>query len=133
MSGQEEIKVMGRLSKLTPELQKEICGYISVGNTFERSCILANIAEKTFYIWKSKGRESKNGKYVQFLQAVKKAEEEFKRHHIANIAKASDKGIWQASAWLLERKYPEEFGRREKIDVHSERLEEAIEAFRGIK
>ncbi len=30
---------------------------------------------------------------------------------------AAQKGNWTAAAWLLERKYPDEFGRREKQEV----------------
>ncbi|MBA7557325.1 hypothetical protein ES705_50073 [subsurface metagenome] len=30
---------------------------------------------------------------------------------------AATTGSWQASAWLLERKYPDEFARREKQEI----------------
>lgn len=30
-------------------------------------------------------------------------------------------GYWQAAAWLLERRYPNEYGRRERIDVNEEK------------
>ena len=41
----------------------------------------------------------------------------FKAWNIQQIMAAGTKGNWQANAWLLERKYPDEFGRREKQEV----------------
>jgi len=45
------------------------------------------------------------------VEAVSRAEIKGKERHFLNIAKAGEKGIWTASAWILERRYPEEFGR----------------------
>ena len=121
---------MGRPCKLTLELQEEICQYIAGGNTFERSCILAGIHHDTLLRWRNKGRTAKSGKFFGFFGAVKRAEEQFKAHNIAIIQQAAIKQ-WQAAAWLLERKYPEEFGRREKIEI-SNKLDELVEEFRKI-
>lgn len=121
---------MGRPCKLTPELQGEICQYIAGGNTFERACILVGIHRVTFMRWRNKGQIAKSGKFCDFCNAVKRAEEQFKAHNIDLIQQAANKQ-WQAAAWLLERKYPEEFGRREKIEV-SNKLDELVEEFRKI-
>ena len=55
--------------------------------------------------------EGLNTKYVQFFHKVKKASADFRAYHMLKIREAGDSGTWQASAWLLERCYPEEFGR----------------------
>ena len=109
--------MIGRPSKLTDILVKEICEYIATGNTFERACRLSNISESIFYDWKAKGEKEKQGKYLDFLEAVKKAEEEFKKTNIDIILNAAKDGTWQAAAWLLERKHPEEFGRRDRVAI----------------
>jgi hypothetical protein len=46
-----------------------------------------------------------------FAEALSNAVEVFKMTHLANIARASKKD-WNASKWILERKFPEEYGRR---------------------
>ena len=107
---------MARTSKLTPELQTEICQYISDGNTYDRACRLANISDSIFYKWKARGEKESEGVYFQFLQSVKKAEELFKQTNIAIIQQAAKDGTWVAAAWLLERKHPEEFGRRQVLE-----------------
>jgi len=109
--------MIGRPSKLTDILVKEICEYIATGNTFERACRLSNISESIFYDWKAKGEKEKQGKYLDFLEAIKKAGEKFKQTNIDIIQQAAKDGTWQAAAWLLERKHPEEFGRRDRVAI----------------
>ena len=111
------VYMIGRPSKLTDILVKEICEYIATGNTFERACRLSNISESIFYDWKAKGEKEKQGKYLDFLEAIKKAGEKFKQTNIDIIQQAAKDGTWQAAAWLLERKHPEEFGRRDRVAI----------------
>lgn len=108
--------MVGRISKLTPELQEQICNYIEHGNTFERACRLCNIGKTTFYRWKQVGKEAKSGKYKEFWEAIKRAEEKFVAYNVALIMKAADKQ-WQAAAWLLERKHYKEFGRKDQHEL----------------
>jgi len=49
---------------------------------------------------------------AEFAEQIKKAEATGKLRHEKKIASAS---AWQASAWHLERKYPEEYGRRTEL------------------
>ena len=102
---------------MTEELQAKICGYIEKGNTFHRACTLTNISDSVFFKWRAHGEKAKSGKYFQFFHVVKKAEEKFKAWNIQQIMSAAKKGNWQAAAWLLERKYPDEFGRRERQEI----------------
>jgi len=108
---------MGRPSKLTEELQTEICEYIASGNTFKRACRLSGISDSIFYDWKAKGEKEKQGKYSEFLDTIKRSSEKFKQTNIDIIQQAAKGGTWQAAAWLLERKHPEEFGRRDRINI----------------
>ena len=103
----------GRPSKLTPELQKEICDYIAVDGLLNKdACLIAGIATSTFCLWKAKGeKEGEPAIYSDFLEAIKTAEAKFKQKRLENIRKAGETD-WKAEAWQLERKFPEEFGRR---------------------
>ena len=97
---------MGRPSKLTPEVQKRILTLIRAGNTFHDSAIGAGVGESTFFQWKRENPE--------FLAALKKAEVQFIDRNLAIIQKATNKA-WTAAAWLLERRFPERFGRDRKV------------------
>lgn len=46
--------------------------------------------------------------------AIEKAEGEAEASHTAKVS--ADKS-WQASAWWLERRHPDDYGRRDRVDV----------------
>jgi hypothetical protein len=76
---------------------------------------LAGIDETTFSRWMAAGEKGKQP-FADFAKAVKKAEEEAVRKHVAVITKAAEKN-WQAAAWWLERRYPADFGKKDNIDL----------------
>ena len=63
--------------KLTPDLQAEIAKNVSRGMTNDRACRLAGIHRSTFYHWLRLDKESKSGKYSDFLDTLKKVESSF--------------------------------------------------------
>ena len=111
---------MGRKPKIvaTPEITKEICALIAAGFT-NKAAIEGLIDESTFYLYMQKGEEDKQkGKesaYAEFYKSVKTAEKGFRLRHLKNIKDASET-VWQASAWLLERRFPDDYGRN-KVEV----------------
>lgn len=77
--------------------------------------MLAGISEPTYYCWlnPSDPKHPLTPKQLsEFSEAIKRAELERKKLLISKIEVASNEA-WQAAAWLLERKHPEEFGRKE--------------------
>lgn len=115
----------GRKTLLTPELQQAICDNITAGLNQEDAAEYAGVPLRTFYNWLQRGeREEKRlaqspgakpqpreAIFLQFWQAVKKARLDFKRTQIRNVKQAALQH-WQASAWLLERRWPKEFGQQ---------------------
>lgn len=120
---------MARPSKLTPELRDKICKLIEEGNYPAQAASLEGVAESTFYDWMKRGREAKyKSKFSEFMEAVKKAESEAEKYHVGIIKKAA-KEKWTASAWYLERKYPERWGRRQQVQLeHSGKIDNGISA-----
>ncbi len=80
---------------------------ISSGMTKKDAIALSGISEAAFY-----ARQKED---VEFLELVKKAEISFKLRHLHNIEKHSQDN-WSASAWLLERKFKQEFGKEHKVE-----------------
>lgn len=108
----------GRPSKCTKQLCEAISKNIKEGNTLTYSVQKEGITYQTFLNWMKKGEESKTqkGVYFEFFEAIKKAQEEGKSNLVTSI-KEHGKKNWQALAWLLERMYPKEFGRRENVKM----------------
>jgi len=53
----------------------------------------------------------------EFFEDIKRATAEARIERLAHIEKAGQDGTWTAAAWWLERRYPDEYGRRERRDV----------------
>jgi hypothetical protein len=104
----------GRSTKLTPAVQKVIVDGIAAGVPRKFAAMRAGIDESTFHFWVRKGRRAKRGPHFQFFQSVKKAEADAIARNVALVQKAASKS-WQASAWWLERRHPEEFGRKDNL------------------
>ena len=70
------------------------------------ACI--GVSERNFYRWVN---EPKTENQRQFGQALKNAEAAFKTSMRMKIIQASNDS-WQAAAWMLERLYPDEYGKK---------------------
>ncbi len=92
--------------KYSSEKTKEICEFLQTGSTRTDACTLVDISYETFCQWMKK---------PEFSEAIKKAEIKNKQRSAALIQKAAET-TWQAAAWWLERKYPDEFGARQRLD-----------------
>ncbi len=106
---------MGRKTKLNDARVKKVVDGISAGLPYDTACALAGITYQTFLNWMRAGEAAESGKFFEFFEEVKKAEAIAEAVHIKNIKKAGNDGIWQADAWMLERRHPEKWGRREQI------------------
>ena len=99
----------GRISKYTPDRVERIVAALRAGNTRQAACAYGSISDETFATWCRR--------YVEFLDAVKKAEADAEVRHVANIAKAATDGTWTASAWWLERRRHEDWGRKDRVNI----------------
>ena len=121
----------GRPTDLTPQAQAKIVLAIVGGNDNKVAAAHAGIGESTFYAWLDRGRKelarlaaSSRAKpkasetpFVEFLEAIQKAQADAETRNVALIAKAAQDGTWTAAAWWLERKYPERWGRKDRHEV----------------
>jgi transcriptional regulator with XRE-family HTH domain len=78
---------------------------------------VAGINEATLYKWLNKGKKAKREKYRDFYNDFQMAKNKNKLFHLKKIHEAE---AWTASAWYLERVYPEEFGRKDRVDLKHE-------------
>lgn len=111
----------GRKSKYSPQIQAALYKWLRKGCSFKDACAMEGISYETFRTWENEK--------PAFSVAIKKAEAECKVARIQTVLKASDKS-WQAAAWWLERRCPDEYGRMVKEEkpenvVTIEELEEA--------
>ena len=135
----------GRPTKLTPTLTKTICSYIADGSYIFTACAAVGIDERTYQRYIKQGeadlKAQKDTDFAVFVASIKKAEAKAGTHHVEIIHNSAEGGQliketvttrkngdeitervysapnWQAAAWLLERKYPDDWGRRERHEL----------------
>lgn len=120
---------VGRKSKLTDEMTQKLVKLIKSGAFLDHIFRQAGISKAIFYRWLSRGEaeldrfeaelkangtakilKSEN-KFVEFLDAIREAEEIAETEAIENI-KTHFTSDWRSSAWFLERRYPDRWGRK---------------------
>lgn len=92
----------GRPSKLTPRVQKTIFQAVEAGLPYKLAAAGAGVAESTLRAWRAE--------FPAFSASLKRAEARGALALVQTIRAASSKS-WQAAAFLLERRHPEEFAR----------------------
>jgi len=136
-------KGTGRPTKLTPELQENICKYIAEGNYLSVACQAVGITPVTYSNWLDKAQEEEKnggGMYFSFLCAVKRAEAEQEATIVARLVDAAmpgerkrvvrtddegkqtieiteTGGEWLSAATYLERRHPDRWGRKDRTRV----------------
>ena len=106
----------GRPEKIDADIQAKICRTIRSGAYIETAAAYAGITKETFYKWLKRGKKDSSGPYREFSDAVGKALAEAELRDILRIDKAAE-SQWTAAAWRLERRFPERWARREKIEA----------------
>ncbi len=120
--------------KLSKNTRERFLMFLRGGAYIETACALAGISKQTFYDavkTAARARErcdkddtlkltNEERRLIGFLDAVAKAQAESEMRDLATITEAALRGVWQAAAWRLERKFPEKYGRREGASAESE-------------
>ena len=102
---------MGRPTKLNADLQQRIVKFMGAGAYIETAAAAAGISKVTLYSWLHRGAAGEEP-FAAFLNAVDVAQSEADLRDLAVIRKAAAEGTWAAAAWRLERRHPDQWGRR---------------------
>lgn len=100
---------MGRPTKRTPERRVAILNALRIGNTRRAAASFAEIDHATFYRWLDED--------ATFRDSVEKAEADAEARFLGQIAKAASDGTWTAAAWWLERRRPDDYRRRDNMEL----------------
>ena len=105
---------MARPTKLTPEVHEAIVDGINAGLTFRLSCARAGVTPATFYNWLKKGEVAQSGALMEFFNAVERAKADSALRLISQITLQAP-ADWRAAAFILERRFPDDYGRRAEL------------------
>jgi hypothetical protein len=99
----------GQPTKRSPEREQAILNALRIGNTRRAAAQGADITEDTLANWMKRSSA--------FFGAVEHAEAEAEQRFLGNVAKAAAGNTWQAAAWWLERRRPEDYRKREGVEL----------------
>ena len=106
---------MARPTKYTPETARKVLDAIRMGASYEIAAKYAGITADTLANWRAR--------YSDFSVELATAEGAAAVGWLAKIEKAANEGTWQAAAWKLERRYPEQYGRQVTSVQHSGKVD----------
>jgi transposase len=93
--------------RLTPERRAELLRWLEAGLPIEMAARLSNLGIRSVTAWRKRCAEGVRG-YVTLEEDIQTAMARGESVHLARIAEAG-RTQWRASAWLLERMYPEKY------------------------
>lgn len=89
-----------------PEVMYTLLKHIEEGLPVQDACRLAGISPTIFYEWRAA--------IPAIAEAIKAAESKLKATMLAHVRRAAPAN-WAAAMTLLERRFPEDFGRRDRV------------------
>tara|TARA_R100000995_G_C3432256_1_gene99095 strand:+ start:296 stop:742 length:447 start_codon:yes stop_codon:yes gene_type:complete len=89
---------------------------ISVGAYIEDACVFAGISSRQYRRWRELAEQGVEP-YAERWVEIQKSEAQAIVRNLFNIQNAANSGTWQASAWILERKYPEKYARKDFVQI----------------
>ena len=112
MAGQSKRQRKRKPTKTKTAIKTEILENLRTGMTIKAAALLASISEKTFYNW----RDADEVFLKQCEEAVRFAEAVM-LERVKQLA--MDKMDWRAFAWILEKRFPDDYGKRQELKVES--------------
>ena len=97
------------------------------GSFIETACKVAGISKQRFYEWCKLGNAGKEP-YASFLLALDQEQGNATMDNLDVIALAGARGDWRASAWRLERMYPNLYGQKLELTQRTDYDPNAPEA-----
>jgi len=101
-----------RATKYTKIRAHNICSNIASGNTLRAAALAEGISEATLHRWRNEKAD--------FAKMVEQAIGVSEANLVQKLTSSED---WRAAAWILERRFPQTWSKKDHIDMHVSRSE----------
>lgn len=108
----------GSGTRLDQRLIDAICTAIAAGNYLKTAAAINGVPVGTVNKWLALGQRDNSAEIFRvFAAEVQKARAVAEARAVGHITRAASDGQWTAAAWFLERTNPNEWGRKERVEV----------------
>jgi transposase len=114
----------GRPTSCTPELIANMAECLELGYTIKLACEACGIVTSTFADWMNKG-EAGEEPFTEFSSAVRAAQKKAADYHLRSVQKHANVD-WRAAAWMLERRFPDDYGKKDSVKLSGEIKTETV-------
>ena len=115
--------------RITPAALSQLYKSIQAGGSITDAARMANISRQAYYNLIKAERKKPTSPILDKIEHSKARY----RIHLQGQIMAAGKVSWQASAWLLERKYPSMFGRKDaQLANELRQLRNELDTIRGL-
>lgn len=97
-----------------PKLGNKIIKFLRMGYPYTTICRAVGIDSSTFKRWMALGLSNASPEYTKYFRRICKAEAAAEMNDLDKLSK-HQKFDWRASAWKLERRWPEHWARRDAM------------------
>ncbi len=106
----------GRPLSFTQEKADRVCEAIRRGLTYKQAASYAGISYSTLNRWRIEGvQEDSSSELREFWKAFEQANGEAAFRLLGYIDNAAIAGDWKAAGWILERRFPNEWGGKQSF------------------
>ena len=105
----------GRPTACTPDVQTRMVEALAKGQFVRAACRYAGINPTSHYDWLKRADDGEGAPFADYANAVRAADVEGEQRHLKTIEEASETD-WRASAWVLERRHPDDYG-KQRLEV----------------
>jgi hypothetical protein len=102
-----------------PDVAEQLLSYVRAGNSPYASARAVGLSKATWYSILRRGREGSDPQYATFVEELEAARANAKVS-LLTIVRAAAPRDWRAASWLLERLWPQQFGRRDRVELQHE-------------
>ena len=82
--------------------------------SIKAACAVSGISKQTYYNWLEKS--GADGKWAEEVEAAIRFSEAVQLQRLKDNVEA--KQDWRGNAWLLERRFPEEYGAKREVELN---------------
>lgn len=111
----EKSETRARATKLTAERRRRLLDALSRGHHRTTACALAGINDRTLRTWLRRADDG-DPRYAELARSVREAEAGTEEIHLGRILSAGVED-WRATAWWAERRFPDRWGDRVRIEL----------------